>query len=92
MSRLSGRMQASATWDPGSIGTGANEALDVTVTDAEMGDFAFATHDVDVSDLVSDAQVTAADTVTVVLSNASGGSVDLASHNVEVRVYPKEVF
>jgi len=80
-------LQASDTWDPGSIADGDEEAHDVTCDDAELGDFAVASFSVDVADLVLDAQVTAADTVTCVLANNTGGAVDLASGTVRVRVW-----
>ena len=80
-------ISASDTWDPGSIADGDEEATDVTVTGAEVGDYALASFSNDVSDLTLDAQVTAADTVTCVLANNTGGAVDLASGTVYVRVF-----
>ena len=78
---------ATDTWDPGSIADGGEEAADVTVTGAVIGDYAIASFSNDVADLTLDAQVTAADTVTCVLSNNTGGAVDLASGTVYVRVF-----
>jgi len=80
-------LQASDTWDPGSIADGDEEAHDVTCDDAELGDFAVASFSLDVSDLQLSADVTAANTVTCVLSNSTGGAVDLASGTVRVRVW-----
>lgn len=77
----------SATWNPGSIADGNEEATTVTVTGAEVGDYAVASFSNDVSDLTLDAQVTAADTVTCVLANNTGGAVDLASGTVYARVF-----
>lgn len=90
MSRMSG-FTAEATWNPGNILDGNEEAVDVTVTGARLGDFAFASFSVDVADLVLDANVTAADTVTCVLANNTGAGVDLASGTVRVKVVPYEV-
>lgn len=87
MSRLSG-FSAEATWNPGSIADGDEEATTVTVNGAQLGDFAFVSFDVDVADLQITADVTAADTVTVVLSNSTGGAVDLGSGTVRVKVVP----
>lgn len=87
MSRMSG-MSASATWNPGSIADGDEEAVNVTVPGAALGDFAFASFSVDVADLVLDANVTAANTVTAVLANNTGGAVDLASGTLRVKVVP----
>jgi hypothetical protein len=80
-------LHGSATWDPGSIGNGAEEATEVTVTGAALGDYAIASFSLDVTDLVLDAQVTAANTVTCVLVNNTGGAIDLASGTVYVRVF-----
>jgi len=67
------------TWNPGSIADGAIESHDVTVTGAAIGDFVLAAAPVDVVDLVVSVQVTAADTVTITLSNQTSGAVDLDS-------------
>ena len=72
-------LHASATWDPGSIANGAEEAVDLTVYGAALGDFVIPSFTVDVADLALSASVTATNTVTLVLSNNTGGSVDLAS-------------
>lgn len=80
-------ISASDTWDAGSIADGDEEAKEVTVTGAEIGDYAVASLSIDISDLVLDAQVTAADTVTCILANNTGGAVDLASATVYVRVF-----
>jgi len=87
MSRMSGYF-ASATWDPGSILDGNEDATTVTVPGAKLGDFALASFSLDVSDLVLDANVTAADTVSVVLANNTGGTVDLSSGTLRVKVIP----
>jgi len=79
----------SATWDSGEIADGDMEAKNVTVTGAQLGDHALASLSIDISDLVLDAQVTVADTVTCVLANNTGGAVDLASATIYVRVFRK---
>ena len=63
------------------------EAKEVTVTGAALGDYAVATLSIDVADLVLDAQVTAADTVTCVLANNTDGAINLAEATVYVRVF-----
>ena len=90
MSRLS-NLSGSATWNPGSIADGNEEAKEVTVAGAELGDFAMASFSLDVSDLQLSADVTAANTVTCVLENSTGGNVDLASGTVRVMVIPKAI-
>ena len=90
MSRLSG-LKASKTWNPGSIADGNEEVTEVTVPGASLGDFAFASFSLDVSDLALTAAVTAANTVTVQLGNWTGGNVDLGSGTVRVKVVPFDV-
>lgn len=80
-------LYGSDTWDAGSIADGDEEAKTVTVTGAALGDHAVASLSIDISDLVLDAQVTAANTVTCVLANNTGDAVDLASATVYVRVF-----
>jgi hypothetical protein len=80
-------ISASATSDAGSIADGDEEAKDVTVTGAVLGDYATASLSLDIVDLVLDAQVTAANTVTCVLANNTGGAIDLDSATVYVRVF-----
>ena len=79
-------LQGSATWNPGSIADGDEEAKEVTVTGAILGDYAIASFSLDVADLVLDAQVTVANTVTCVLANNTGGAIDLAEGTVYVEV------
>jgi len=79
-------IDASATWDPGSIADGDEEAKEVDVVGVALGDFALASFSLDVSDLVLDAQVTAAGKVTCVLANNTGGAIDLASGTLYIRV------
>jgi len=90
MSRLSG-FTAEATWNPSSIADGNEEAVEVTVPGARLGDFAFASFSVDVADLVLSAAVTASNTVTAVLANNTGGAIDLGSGTLRVKVVPYEV-
>lgn len=61
------------------IASGACSAGDVTVTGAALGDFVLVAPEGDVADLVVNATVTAADTVTLVLSNNTGGAVTALS-------------
>lgn len=82
-------LDGSATWNPGSIADGDEEAKEVTVTGAELGDFVIASFSLDVADLVLNAQVTAADTVTCILANNTGGAIDLGEGIVYVRVIRK---
>jgi hypothetical protein len=79
-------LSGSVTWNPGSIADGDEEAKEITVTGAALGDFVLVSFSVDVADLVLSAQVTAADTVTASLANNTGGAIDLASGTVKAIV------
>tara|TARA_R110001599_G_scaffold74152_2_gene204636 strand:+ start:650 stop:1771 length:1122 start_codon:yes stop_codon:yes gene_type:complete len=87
--KLSSYMAASETKDWGSISDGDEAAEEVTVTGAALGDFAMASMSIDVTDLVVTAEVTAANTVTVVVLNNTGGAIDLGSGTLYVRVMPR---
>ena len=76
---LNAYLQASETKDWGNIADGDEEAEEVTVTGAALGDFAVASMSIDITDLVLTAAVTAANTVTVSLSNDTGGAINLGS-------------
>jgi hypothetical protein len=77
----------SETKDWGSIADHQEAAEEVTVTGAALGDFALASMSVDVADLQLSADVTAANTVTCVLSNSTQGAIDLGSGTLSVMVF-----
>lgn len=80
-------LSGSATWDAGSIADGDEEATEITVTGAELGDYVLAiSFSLDVSDLQLTADVTEDDVVTAVLSNSTGGAINLSSGTVRVIV------
>lgn len=68
--------------DFASVADGDEAASDVTVPGAALGDFVLVAPSIDLVDTILAASVTAADTVTVVLANNTGGAVDLASQTV----------
>jgi hypothetical protein len=76
----------SATWDPASIAVGGNAVTTVSVPGATPGDYALVSFSIDLQGLTISAQVSAADTVKVVLDNNSGAAVDLGSGTVRVLV------
>ena len=88
MSRLSGYPYVEKTWDASSIADRNEEALEVTVPGASLGDFVLSSFSLDVADLMLTASVTAANTVTAILANNTGGSIDLDSGTLRVRVIP----
>ncbi len=82
-----------ATVDFASIADGNEEASNITVPGAAIGDFVEVASGVDLSDLGLTASVTAADTVTVVAWNNTGGAVNLASQTITgVVKKPGDVF
>jgi hypothetical protein len=89
LDQLGTAYSGSITWDAGSIADGDEEAKDITVTGASLGDFVLASLSIDVADLTLVANVTAADTVTCILANNTGGAVDLASCTAYVLVIQK---
>ena len=90
MSRLSG-VSVTTTWDAASTLDGNEDAVNVTVPGAKLGDFALASLGVDLVDMILSASVTAADTVTCVVANNTGATVDLASATLRVKVVPFDV-
>lgn len=64
-----------------------DEAVEeITVTGAALGDFVDVSLSIDVADLFLSGAVTAADTVTVQLSNLTGGAINLGSALIRVKV------
>lgn len=80
-----------ATVDPASAGDDAESEVDITVAGAEIGDFVLFASGVDTQDVNVSAQVTAANTVTVVYTNVGGSTRDLASSTCKgVILKPKD--
>lgn len=84
-----GFISASKTWNPPAILDGDEDVNSVTVTGAVVGDFASASFSIDVNDLNLTARVISADTVECQFSNNTGGTVNLNSGTVYVRVGKK---
>lgn len=80
------QITASEAWDPSSIADGEEEANDVTVTGAALGDLADCSLTTDISDLLLDCNVTATNTVTAVLANNTTGAIDLTSSTLKAKV------
>lgn len=80
-------LSSSITWNPASVASGAQTTTTVTVTGAKLGNPAAASFSLDLQGLVLSAYVSSANTVTIVLSNLTGGAVDLASGTLYVRVF-----
>jgi hypothetical protein len=78
---------ASATYDPPSLNDGAGAETDVTVTGAALGDYVDQiSFSLDTQGINLDGQVTALNTVTVRFQNETGGTIDLGSGTIRIRV------
>jgi hypothetical protein len=76
--------QGSTTWDPASVADQAEQATTFTITGVAVGDSCFAGHTTVTGDLLITANVSATDTVKVVLGNLTGGAIDPASGTLTV--------
>lgn len=77
----------SATVDPSSLADGVGQTFDVTVTGASVGDFAIASFSNVIQDITVTAWVNSTNAVKVRFQNESGGTLDLASGTLRVRVF-----
>lgn len=85
---LTGYLSATTAWDPPSLANGASASTTVTVAGAAVGDPCIAgLASITAAGWVLSASVTAADTVTVVLFRAFGGTSDLGSGTLRVGVF-----
>ena len=73
------------------IADGDEQVVEVTVTGAQLGDFAIASHSLDILDLIQSASVTDANTVSVVTANNTGGAINMGTGTIYVMVIPREV-
>lgn len=76
----------SATYDPPSLADGAGATTTVTVTGAQMGDFAEASFSLDLQGITLTPWISSANTVSVRFQNESGGVLDLGSGTLRARV------
>lgn len=81
-----GQVKVTGTWDPGSVAAGAKVSTTLTVSGASLGDFVLRSFSLDIQELTLTADVSAANTVEVVLANLTGAAVDLASGTLAVIV------
>lgn len=82
-------LEVSATYDPPSISAGSYVSTTLSVPGALLGDYAKASFSLDITGCVLDAFVSGASTVTAVFRNLTGGSINLASGTLRVRVDKK---
>lgn len=87
-----GQLSYSDTWTPGAISAGGSVSTTLTVVDAGVGDFVMASHDkILSSDLQISGNVSADDTVQVVIHNPTAASITVAAGTVAVIVFPVTV-
>ena len=80
-------LTATATIDPASINDGDSATATMTVTGAALGDIAIVAPPYSLQGLQMTAYVSAANTVTIVLFNNTGGAVDLPSGTWKAMVF-----
>jgi hypothetical protein len=81
-------LTGSATYDAPNLADGATTTTTITVPGARLGDMVQVAPNGSALGMAITAYVSAANTVTVVLNNESGGAVDLSSGTWRVSVYP----
>lgn len=86
---LQGTNINSTTWNPGSLNNGQTTSTTIAVTGAALGDKVDVSFDKDLQVQLLYAYVSAANTVTVVLHNVSGGTLDLASGTLFAEIYKR---
>lgn len=85
-------LSGSGTYDPPSLATGAGQTTTLTVTGAVVGDFVQVSFSLNLQGIRMFAWVSAADTVSVRFENNTGGTIDLASGTIQVRVIPSSQY
>ena len=79
-------LTSSVVYDPPNLASGAQTTTTVTVSGAALGKQATASFSLSLQGMIMTAYVSAADTVTVVIYNNTGGAINLASGILSARV------
>jgi hypothetical protein len=79
-------IDGSATYDPPSLADSAGATTTIAVSGAELGDFVQASFSLDLQGITLTAYVAGANDVAIRFQNESGGTLDLASGTLRVRV------
>lgn len=79
-------LSGSATWNPPNLASGASETTTLSVVGAALGNYVQISFSLDLQGLSLAGYVSAANTVTAVLSNLTGGAIDLGSGTLKARV------
>ncbi len=77
-------MIGTGTWNPTSLATLVSTTTTVTVNGALVGDNVMVSFTTSLAGMILSGYVSAADTVTVVLFNATSGTLDLASGTLRI--------
>lgn len=83
---VNNELSASATYDPPSLNTGIGATTTIAVANSALGDFVLASFSNDLQGILLTAYVSSAGTVSVRFQNQTGGTIDLASGTLRVRV------
>lgn len=81
-----GQKKTTVTFDPGSVAHGSSVSTTVSVAGSALGDFVDSSFSLDLQGMTLSGYVSAAGVVTIVFSNLSGSSKDLASGTLAVLV------
>ena len=81
-------LSASAVFDPASLTDGSGATTTVSLTGAALGDFVQVSFSLDLQGIKLAAWVSSVDTVSVRFENKTGGTINLASGTIQVRVIP----
>lgn len=87
-----GMLHGTATYDTASLADAAGVTTTITVRGAALGDYALVSFGLDLQGMTVTAYVSATDTVAIRIQNESGGTIDLASTSIRVRVLPEASF
>ena len=87
-----GMLRGSAVYDTASLADGAGATATVTVPGAALNDFAMGSFGVDLQGITTTYYVSATGVVSARIQNESGGTIDLASTTIRVRVLPNTLF
>lgn len=83
----------SLAYDPANLSDNTSATTTVTVTGAALGDFVgFISSSIDLQGITIDGEVSAANTVTVLLHNDTGGALNLGAMDLRAVVIPKSRF
>ena len=85
--KVTKHLSATVTYDPASIANGAQQTTTVTVTGAALGDTVVVSFTLNLQGIQLTGYVSAANTVTVIYQNNTGGAIDLASGTIRADVW-----